>query len=115
MALPMQRRQSISNNAAFVNSAMKVKAGIRQVQVSINTSAHKQGNVLLKDLYNERNRLRNDESSTEDLGELQSLLKEMQKHPNATVKIAPSQDNVVHGIFFQDPAMKIHFECFPEI
>lgn len=38
----------------------------------------------------------------------------MQMTPNAIIKVA-AHENVVHGIFFQDPAMRIQYEHYPEI
>lgn len=47
LAIPRQRRKSVTSNAAFVENAIKVKAGIRQVHFAINTLTHKEGNVLM--------------------------------------------------------------------
>lgn len=98
----------------FVNSAMQVKAGIRHVQVAINQSSQAKGEVTLKDLYNIRSKIREEESGNEELGEVQALLREMTKMPHSKVKVL-THENVVHGIYFQDGAMRTQFENYPEI
>lgn len=114
MALPKQRRTTIARNEMFVDSALQVKAGIRNVQIALNSSKETKGNVLLKDLYNHRKKLRNQEKGTENLGQLQELIIEMKKKPNVTVKLLVS-DGVLRGIYYQDSEMKIQYENFPEI
>lgn len=108
-ALPKQCRQSIVENEMFVSSALQMKTSIRHVQTSLNQSSEKAGNVILKDLYNYRAKM--ESKGNENLGEIEGLVKEMQKTPNVTVKIL-AKDDVVHGIYYQDGAMKLQFSHY---
>lgn len=112
LALPKQRRESIADNSIFVQNSISVKAGIRPTQAAINTSTNTRGAVLLKDLYNYRNKIQNE--SDLDIGQVQLLINEMLKIPHSTVKVF-SDDNIVRGIFFQEDSMKLQYATFPEI
>lgn len=88
LALPKQRRESIDRNSMFVDTALKVKPGIKHVQVAINQSEQAKGPVLLKDLYNERRRQQKQSATNENLGDLQSLIHDMAKTPQTAANIS---------------------------
>lgn len=112
LALPKQRRESIAHNSIFVHNSISVKAGIRPTQAAINSSTNTSGAVLLKDLYNYRQKCQHE--SDLDIGQVQLLVNEMIKIPHSTVKVF-SDDNIVRGIFFQEDSMKLQYATFPEL
>lgn len=114
-SLPRQRRKTIDNLKDFVDNTLKVKPSFRSVQQNVNQAVGVVGKVIQKDLYNEKARQNKIIQDEENVGDLHSLVSEMKKIQNATVKVVTNNQNEVKGIYFQDAEMKKQFAAFPEI
>lgn len=87
-----------------------MKSKVRDVQKTINQSNQAVGPVLSKDLHNERARMLNGKKG-ENSSEVQAMIDEMTKIPDTIVKVLV-EDNIVHGVFFQNNLMKIATKNF---
>lgn len=113
LSLPKQRNASLKNNPICTQAVLKVESKVRDVQKTINQSNQAVGPVLSKDLHNERARMLNGKKG-ENSSEVQAMIDEMTKIPDTIVKVFV-EDNIVHGVFFQNNLMKISYEKFPEV
>lgn len=68
--------------------------------------------IRLKQLHNLQTNIRQGSATGTDLDK---LLIEMQKIPDATIKIAVDHDDNLVGIYFQDGRMKKFYEMYPEV
>lgn len=116
LSIPRQRRRSIESNSGFVNSVLQTKPNMRIVQNTVNESKNVVGNVTLKDLYNQKAKLKHDTKPqpVENVTDLFKLIAEMKRIEGAAVKVI-TDGNTVEGIYFQDLEMKKQFEIFPEV
>lgn len=113
---PAVRQRSLNAASQFVNSALNVKSNIRLVQSVVNRDPNRTGGkVIMKDLYNQRAKLKKQENSADGVDDLTALIEEMEKIENSTVKVITDNDSNVEGIYFQDENMKKVYSAYPEI
>ncbi|KAG1679016.1 Protein FAR-RED IMPAIRED RESPONSE 1 [Nymphon striatum] len=105
-SLPTVRKLDVTDRK-MAEEMLALKANKKVLQKYLIQKTKKP--ILLRDLHNI--------AATVKKGgqDFNNFLMEMKKEEGATVEVVVDEDNVVHGVFYQDVEMKKMFEAFPEL
>lgn len=94
-----------------------LKCGANKQMIKNNLMKKRGGRpVTLKSIHNMATKVHQEiHQLVADETELQKLLENMQKIPNARVRVAVDENNELLSIFFQDERMAMLFDKFPEL
>lgn len=90
-----------------------IECGANKVKVKAKLMEKRGGApVMLKSLHNLQTALFKDEKGE---NELKTMINEMKKIPNATIRVAVNENNEFLSVYFQDARMKEIFHYYPEL